>query len=102
MKPINHYEASVLRSPMLQCTKGLMKTELDTFYKFIMRSYGLKEVSITEDQANKLYGQLIQSSRKGHEISHIILHRHKKTNDMKNSQGLKFSYVPSGIISNNR
>ena len=86
---------------MLQCTKWLKKDELDTFYKFICRTYDLKKVFITEDQASRLYGQVMQSARKGHEVSHIILHRTKKKSDNNNSQGLVFSYAPSGTIAKN-
>lgn len=47
---------------MIQCAKWLVKDELNTFYKFIIRAYNLKKVYITEDQAYRLYGQLIQSA----------------------------------------
>lgn len=80
---------------MLQCTKWLKKEELDTFYKFICRTYNLKKVYITQNQASTLYGQILRSARKDHEISHMILHRNKKKTDNKNSQGMIFSYAPS-------
>lgn len=72
------------------------KNEIQTFYKFILNTYNIREERISEDNACKLYGQLTKSGRKGHEIDYIILHREKKK--QSSMQGLRFSYAPSSFI----
>jgi len=42
IKPLTHIEGAQLRSPMIQCTKWLMREELQTFYKFIMKTYNIR------------------------------------------------------------
>jgi hypothetical protein len=63
---------------MIQCVKWMNRNELQTFYKFILNAYNIREERISEDKACRLYGQLVIAARKGHEIDYIILHREKK------------------------
>lgn len=67
-----------MRSPMIQCVKWMNRNELHTFYKFILNVYKIREEKISEDNACRLYGQLVTAGQKGHEIDYIILHREKK------------------------
>lgn len=104
IKPLSMYDCSLIRSPMIQAVKWLSKDDLSTLYKFIIRAYNLKKkVYISEDQASKLYGQLLQSASISNEVSHLMLHRHrKKEGDPRGREGLKFSYAPSTVVSTNR
>ena len=47
-----------------------------------MRSYELKQVIITVDQAFKLYGQFVQSTKNVNEIYHIIKRKNRSKNDL--------------------
>ena len=41
--PFSHEEGNRLRSPMIQCTKWMNKNELQTFYKFILNTYKIRD-----------------------------------------------------------
>ena len=57
---------------MIQCKKWLAAGDLETMYKFIIRVYDLKKVYISVDQAYKLYGQILISSKKDSELGYLV------------------------------
>ena len=81
----------------MQGAKWLYKDDLNTLYKFIIRVFELKnkKVYISEEQASRLYGQIMQASRKDHEVRHLLLNKGNKKQDGVNVlDTVKFSYVP--------
>ena len=90
---------------MLNCEKWLPKTEIDTFKKCLIRAFNLKgkKVYISEDQASRLYGQLIQTTNQKHELNHLIQrYSTKNKSNLQVRDNIKFSYVTSDVVSVNR
>jgi len=58
IKPFDHFEERLLRSPMANCKKWLPPKELNAFYKIIEVVYGLKESTIYENEVMGLYQKM--------------------------------------------